>query len=184
MVCLISLILGGLLRSRARLVLGRTSPTVRPERSVRVFFEAPSLPEDFPPIEVRVSRPGRMEPGVTLTTFFRWDGNSPEPDRYYGLAVGLDAQGEVVWYYKTDHTLEETLPLANGNLLYQSDLTGLLFEIDMLGRVVRRWHSNSTSSPSRSSRSAPPRAGTKTTSSLFARTPGPIASSPARNSIR
>jgi hypothetical protein len=105
-----------------------------------VTFEAPPLPEALPPIEVLTSRPARMEPGVTLLPFFRWKTNEPDPDRDYGLIVALDAAGEVIWYYETDHTVDEPRPLRNGNLLYQSELNGNLYEIDMLGRVVRHWY--------------------------------------------
>ncbi|MEE2778064.1 MAG: aryl-sulfate sulfotransferase [Acidobacteriota bacterium] len=104
-----------------------------------VDFETPPLPDLFPPIEVLTSRPDRMEPGITLLPFFRWEGNSPEPDDEWGLFVGLNAQGDVVWYYQVEHVLEEPLRISNGNLIYQSTTSGIMYEIDMLGRVQRTW---------------------------------------------
>ena len=105
-----------------------------------VDFVTPPLPEVFPPIEVLTSRPARMEPGVTLIPFFRWDGNDPEPVDDWGIFVAVDAQGEVIWYYQVEHEVGEPLRIRNGNLLYQSTTSGIMYEIDMLGRVQRSWH--------------------------------------------
>ncbi|MDX1385286.1 MAG: aryl-sulfate sulfotransferase, partial [Thermoanaerobaculia bacterium] len=105
-----------------------------------VDFATPPLPDVFPPIEVLTSRPARMEPGVTLVPFFRWEGSNPEPVDDWGLIVALDAHGEVVWYYQSEHEVGEPLPISTGNLLYQSTTAGLMYEVDMLGRVQRTWH--------------------------------------------
>ena len=59
------------------------------------------------------------------------------------MPAGADAAGEVVWYYRGNHPIVNAVPLANGNLLYMTTVTGirsLLVEIDLLGNVVRRWH--------------------------------------------
>ncbi|MCY4029145.1 MAG: aryl-sulfate sulfotransferase [Acidobacteria bacterium] len=112
------------------------------DRSPPLIIETDPLPDDFPPLETTVSRPDRMEPGWTLLNVYRWgdEGN----DRTFGLLVAVDASGEVVWYYRADHTIMQAIPLANGNLLYMASLDGIwgiLVEIDILGNVVRRWHS-------------------------------------------
>lgn len=128
---------------------------LRPNRAQRVYAEAVDaqgnrartdtfeirtdpLPDDFPPIDIRVARSRRMEPGLTLIPFLRWVNG--EPDRNFGLAYMVDAQGDVVWYYHVDHSVNDLVPLSNGNFAYQSDRNGLQFEIDRLGRMVRRWH--------------------------------------------
>lgn len=105
-----------------------------------VTFDAPALPDHLPPVEVLTSRPGRMEPGVTLLPLFRWSGNDPLPDRDYGAILALDTGGNVIWYFEADHPIDEPRPLSNGNLLFQSNLDGRLHEIDMLGNFVRHWH--------------------------------------------
>lgn len=97
------------------------------------------LPEDFPPIELKISRPAKMEPGITLVPMFRWP--TMLPDETYGLLLGLDAHGEVVWYFRWDHGLGEARRLANGNLIFQVGRDGLMMEIDMLGNIIHRWHS-------------------------------------------
>ena len=112
------------------------------DRSPPLIVETDPLPDDFPPLDVTVSRPERMEPGWTLFNVYRWgeEGN----DQDFGLLVAVDASGEVVWYYRTDHSIMQAIPLANGNLLYMGSLDGIwgvLVEIDVLGNVVRRWHS-------------------------------------------
>jgi hypothetical protein len=112
------------------------------DRSPPLIIETDPLPDDFPPLEATVSRPERMEPGWTLLNAYRWgeEGN----DQGFGLLFAVDAAGEVVWYYRADHSIMQAIPLANGNLLYMGSLDGIwgvLVEIDVLGNVVRRWHS-------------------------------------------
>ncbi len=107
-----------------------------------LIVDTEPLPDDFPPLEVTVSRPERMEPGATLLNVYRWgqDGR----DQTFGLLVAVDASGDVVWYYRAGHPIGNAIPLANGNLLYMATVDGIwavLVEIDLLGNVVRRWHS-------------------------------------------
>ncbi len=104
-----------------------------------IAITTPPLPDDFPRIEVRVNRQARREPGITLIPVFRFNGFLP--DDSYGAIVGLDGNGDVVWFYKVDHSLDEPRVLRNGNLAYQTDRVGLAREIDMLGNTVRQWHS-------------------------------------------
>ena len=97
-------------------------------------FTTDSLPGDFPPIRVTLSRPDRMEPGVTLFSVARVG------DREYGLLVAVDESGEVVWYYRTDHGIGDARQTRAGNLLY---LTGSeAVEIDVLGNVLQRWRAS------------------------------------------
>ena len=100
------------------------------------------LPDDFPPLAVTVSRPERMEPGATLLNVYRW--GEEERDPTFGLLVAVDASGDVVWYYRAGDPIGNAVPLANGNLLYMATVDGAwaaLVEIDLLGNVIRRWHS-------------------------------------------
>jgi arylsulfate sulfotransferase len=112
----------------------------------QIAVQTPPLPDDVPPVQVAVSRPAAMEPGITLVPLFRWYG--AEIDRNYGLMVALDAQGEIVWMYEAPHTLSDAVPLANGNVAYQAGdaegRAGYQYEIDMLGNVVQRWHTTGT----------------------------------------
>ena len=112
------------------------------DRAPPLIIDTDPLPDDFPPLAVTVSRPERMEPGTRLLNVYRWgeEGN----DQGFGLLVAVDASGEVVWYYRADHSIMQAVPLANGNLAYMGSLDGIwgiLVEIDLLGNEVRRWHS-------------------------------------------
>ena len=101
------------------------------------------LPDDFPPIDVRVSEPDRMEPGVTMfEPIYRSEDDS---ERDHHLLVAVDDTGEVVWYYKAGQPASDARRLQNGNLLYRTGRAGPLFEIDMLGNLVSQWHVNRTS---------------------------------------
>ena len=99
------------------------------------------LPEPFPPIDVRISEPERMEPGVTVfSVAYRPEGGGGAD---LGLAIGVDEAGEVVWYYTADHGVRDVRRLDNGHIQYLSRAPGEpLYEIDMLGRVVSKWHPN------------------------------------------
>ena len=57
-------------------------------------FRTDPLPEDFPSIIVRVSKPAEMEPGVTI---FGIRKSAREGAANYGYLVALDHAGEVVW---------------------------------------------------------------------------------------
>ena len=94
-------------------------------------FKTDPLPDDFPPIDLKISRPRRMEPGVTLVPFFRWPG--PGPDETFGLVVALDAHGEVVWYFRADHTVSDLVRIDSGHFIYQDGRPPLLYEIEILG---------------------------------------------------
>jgi len=102
------------------------------------------LPDYFPPVDVRLSRPAAMEPGLTMITFGRTI--NQEFDAEFGLFLAIDAQGDVVWWYESDHELDEPRRLPNGNLLYQDWRTNVV-EIDMLGNIVNRWHATGTKKP-------------------------------------
>ena len=107
-------------------------------RSDAFEITTPAVPELFPTFEVVVRDANRMEPGFT---FFNL---TPRPQEGsvsdYGALAAVDDEGRVVWFYKTDHGVTDARHLKNGNVLYQSGRTGLAFEIDMLGNVVRQWH--------------------------------------------
>ena len=96
--------------------------------------ETEPLPENLPPINVVLSRPARMEPGVTLLPLFQTG------DDEHGRVIGLDAQGEAIWFY--DGILDEPRRLSNGNLLAIADFVERrsLVELDMLGNIVRQWY--------------------------------------------
>ena len=70
--------------------------TARRRPRSRSSIDTPPLPEDFPPIELSISDPARMEPGVTLFDLIHWPESGT--DAAYGLLVALNERGEVVWY--------------------------------------------------------------------------------------
>ena len=99
----------------------------------RLEYTTPSLPEDFPPISVRVSQTDRMEPGVTLFEVRRMG----KPELYLFLAV--NSLGEVVWYYRPDDAIRYLHILPNGNLLFLSNYHRAT-EVRLTGEIVRQWH--------------------------------------------
>ena len=108
-------------------------------KSDTLEIETGPIPDDFPPIDLKISRPRKMEPGYTLVPLFRWSGAGP--DEKFGLVLALDAHAEIVWYYLTDHTLGDLIPTGHGTFTYQIGRNGRMVEIDMLGNTLREWHS-------------------------------------------
>lgn len=96
------------------------------------------LPDDFPPLDVRISKPDKMEAGMTLFNVYRWPG---QPDNSYGLILGVNEQGEIVWYYRANHRLNDVALTSEGNILYtKARHNHSIVEIDIMGNVLNEWH--------------------------------------------
>ncbi|TDJ69085.1 MAG: hypothetical protein E2O39_12290 [Planctomycetota bacterium] len=98
-----------------------------------LLYSAAQLPFAFPPIEVTVSQPGQMEPGVTLII--------PRESRAnFSWLVMLDEDGEVVWFYAStpERVLGDVRRMSNGHLLLILNRDTIV-EMDMLGNVVQEW---------------------------------------------
>jgi hypothetical protein len=128
------------IRVSARDAAGNVSADV-PE----LEFETPSLPGDFPALKTVMSDAPKMEPGVTLFALMKWP-TGGAPDEHYGLVLGVDARGEVVWYYRGDQMMESPRPLPNGNLLCLIGQNRAV-EMDMLGNVVAQWYASQHPNP-------------------------------------
>ncbi|MEZ5394411.1 MAG: aryl-sulfate sulfotransferase [Bryobacterales bacterium] len=109
-------------------------------------FTTPALPEagiEFPPIQVLVSKPDRMEPGVTLfNPRRRRVGRSQEIADFnaaFGMLMALDSAGAPVWFYRTDSRISDFEISRNGNILYCTEDYRLV-EIDWLGNIIRQWY--------------------------------------------
>lgn len=108
-------------------------------------FITPPLPERFPPLETTVSQPDKMEPGVTLFAVNVWDRDVDLMD--YGYMMIVDAEGEVIWYFKSGHRTASIEILNNGHLLYNHAGYRRMIEINLLGDVVREWHAANVGPP-------------------------------------
>ena len=109
---------------------------------------AEPLPEDLPPLEVRVSEPARMEPGVTLFSVSRFG-----IEEIYSLLLAVDPSGRVVWFYRTEHSIADVRRIRSGHLLYEAGAgrDANFVEIDMAGNVARKWHGASLEGAARNS---------------------------------
>jgi hypothetical protein len=113
-------------------------------------FTTPPLPVsplEFPQVKVNVANSDKMEPGFTLLSVRRrpvgrgamFTDKQFKFAREWGLLLGLDNQGEVIWYYKNDTRNAGIEQLSNGNLvLHRADFSSI--EIDMLGNKVSEWY--------------------------------------------
>lgn len=114
-------------------VKDRAGVIVEGEHSIK--FRTDPLPDDFPPLDTRISRIDEMEPGVT---FFGIRKSASSGAKTYGMLVALDEAGEVVWYRDVGYTTGDIKRLKNGNFIYLS-FDHKAIEIDMLGSVVNHW---------------------------------------------
>ncbi|MBD3672823.1 MAG: aryl-sulfate sulfotransferase [Planctomycetaceae bacterium] len=115
------------------------------EKSDPLEFVTPPLPKWFPPLNTTISQPEKMEPGVTLFAVNIWDRDVDLMD--YGYMMMVDAEGEVIWYYKSDHRTASIEILENGHLLYNHAGYRRMIEINLLGEVVREWHAANVGPP-------------------------------------
>ncbi len=122
-----------------------TAEDREPEFSQPLTFRTPPLPASFPPLRTILSKPEKMEPGVTMFSVNLWRDSVSMLD--YGYLIALDSAGEVVWYCDTGDRIADIRILKNGHLLYQHGNYRYLYEIDILGRDVRRWYGTKLTGP-------------------------------------
>ncbi|MFQ5734168.1 MAG: aryl-sulfate sulfotransferase, partial [Planctomycetaceae bacterium] len=105
-------------------------------------FTTGKLPADFPPLTCPISKPAKMEPGITLFNCFQWVNDVANEG--LGYIIAIDSAGEVVWYCRTDHPISDVKRLRNGDLIYLRQHRvhpwTEAVQIDMLGNVVRDWY--------------------------------------------
>ena len=113
-------------------------------------FKTPTLPHgprEWPPIQVHVSKPEQMEPGITLMSVRRRlpmrEKLMSKAQRKFGtdwsMIIALDMEGEIVWYYSLDTRVAGFDFMQNGHLFYlTTDFREV--EIDMLGNKVAEWY--------------------------------------------
>ncbi|MFZ4666511.1 MAG: aryl-sulfate sulfotransferase [Prochlorotrichaceae cyanobacterium] len=99
--------------------------------------------DTFPPLDVRTSKPERMEPGITLLSMRRQKATQGDPaigkfNQKFGLLLALDAAGEPVWYYEADSRISDFEVLHNGHIAYVTQDYRII-EIDLLGNTVHTW---------------------------------------------
>jgi len=111
-------------------------------------YRTPPLPSDsqeWPTIEVTRAAEG-VEPGIRIVSVRRRTPGRPHlitrQERAFtenwGLLLGLDDDGEVVWYYSSPSRIAGVAPLSNGNIFFHMEDFHSV-EIDLLGNVVREF---------------------------------------------
>lgn len=84
-------------------------------------FSTGSLPSDLPPVEVE-SEPAAMTPGLTLFNVTPLGGNGgPSND---GTLLAVDGSGDIVWYYRQTHSIQDARRTADGEYLFIHYETG------------------------------------------------------------
>ena len=102
-----------------------------------VDFLTGPLPANLPPMEIRVLEPDKMQPGVTVFNVYKVK-QDKEVDVFYGLLLGVDNTGQVVWYKKTPYMLGNFTETQNGNLMH-SIFIFFAVEMDLMLNVEDQW---------------------------------------------
>ena len=114
--------------------------------SLPLTFVTPPLPDNFPPLRTVVSQPDRMAAWFN-TVLSQPMARFGKPARLW-LSHRACAEGEVVWYCHVKDRVADMRILENGHILYQHGNYRYAYEIDILGRDVRRSYAdNLTEAP-------------------------------------
>ncbi len=101
-------------------------------------FTTGSLPDDMPPISAE-STPEDMEPGLTLFNVIPFGGSAdrsgPSED---GYLVAVDETGDIVWYYRQTHSIQDIRQTADGDLLFIHHETGVR-SLDVIDGSLLEW---------------------------------------------
>ncbi len=136
----------GLAPGKTNSIVVTVEGTTHKKESTTLTFDAAPLPADFPPLEVTVSNPSSMEPGLTLFNVFQFDSQHVGVVVPQGWLVIVNAAGEVVWYHHPPVVPGEARRLRNGHLLYEYSHLGLV-EIDLLGNPAAQWQASALGIP-------------------------------------
>ncbi|MFI3270761.1 MAG: aryl-sulfate sulfotransferase [Pseudomonadota bacterium] len=116
-------------------------------------YTTPPLPKagyDFPPVQVLHAEPEKMEAGLNGMTILSvrrgalgrtnyLSENQMKFTRHWGMLLGLDNSGEIIWYYESPMRFEGVEVLKNGNILFHlHDFRSM--EIDFAGNTVTEWY--------------------------------------------
>ena len=93
---------------------------------------APSLPDDFPPLDVAVREPARMAPGLTL---FNLPSEQPGIANYVAV---VDDQGHVAWAHRSEDPVRAVTVLPEGRLVMLVGRERLRF-LAFSGEVEQEW---------------------------------------------
>lgn len=99
-------------------------------------FTTGSLPDDMPPIEARTATPGPA--GLTLFNVIPYGGDAANGPREAGYLVAVDGTGEVVWYYRQTHSIQDARQTEDGRILFINHETGARL-LDVVENGVSEW---------------------------------------------
>lgn len=98
-------------------------------------FTTGTLPYPLPSFAVTVDD-ARAQPGVTIVEYNPSD--RPEDDQGGQMILGLDHEGEVVFWYRNTGSIGAVEPTERGTFISHAFPTGVR-EFDVLGRVTENW---------------------------------------------
>lgn len=107
------------------------------EASGSTSFTTGSLPSDMPPVEVESSS-DRMSAGLTLFNVIPFGGDREDGPTEDGYLVAVDESGEIVWYYRQTHSIQDVRQSVDGDLLFIHFETGVR-KLDVLDGSLDEW---------------------------------------------
>jgi hypothetical protein len=100
-------------------------------------FNTGPLPDDMPPIEVSQAGEGMAE-GLTLFDVIPLSLGEPSGPTEDGYLIAVDGDGDVVWYYRQTHSIQDVRRTDSGNLLFVHHETGVRM-LDVLDNALVEW---------------------------------------------
>ena len=101
------------------------------EDTADITFTSGALPADLPPMDLRVNT-DQVADGITLFDADPWGGVAEGTPSYI---LGLDRDGEVVWYHANPTRVEDIEVTGHHTVLFNTDDVAIR-EVDLLGRPV------------------------------------------------
>ncbi|MEL6654407.1 MAG: aryl-sulfate sulfotransferase, partial [Bacteroidota bacterium] len=135
-------ILGLYPESNNQVVLIFKDNTNQTMASDTINIETGAILADLPQIQIDISRPARMSPGMNLVSYFGYS------ERFLPLRPFMfDAFGDIRWYldYSQNPVMSDLFydtgvnRLQNGNLFFGNANNDSIYEVDMLGHTLNTW---------------------------------------------
>lgn len=102
---------------------------------VQADLRTGQLPDQLPELRIATAEPAAVSEGFTVFNVLGLTEGDPPRE---GIAIAVDAEGQVVWYHRTDHPIGDLRQLEDGTILHEYNDTGAR-RIDLFGTTLEEW---------------------------------------------
>lgn len=116
------------------------------DEAVTLELRTGRLPDDIPTLDIATAEVDAMSEGFTMFNILGAEGDDPGDDPVAGMLLIVDAEGEVVWYLRSNHPVGDARMLDDGTILHEYNDTGAR-RIDLFGQILEEWGGNIITGP-------------------------------------